>query len=169
MKRKRGRPKKSGAKKPTVENVDEEAFLDFVAKNVDGTSVPDRPNDYGFSLYDSDSSSASSSSSSSGESDGFHFEGGVGSGFQEPTTEWMVNRPANKRARPKRGEASKKGTSATVKSSKGMRSSSRKELQSKNPSHYSRINQNELKATLEVCGTFFRLLGFWVKFVVSLN
>ncbi|XP_020533280.1 uncharacterized protein LOC105629656 isoform X2 [Jatropha curcas] len=108
MKRKRGRPKKSVAKKPaTLENTGE-------------------------------------------SDDGLQF-GGASSDSDEPHIDRRVNKKANKRGRPKKLEASKKTANATANYSKGLGSSSRKELSPmKHPAQDSRLNKKELKASLAV-------------------
>ncbi|KDP42436.1 hypothetical protein JCGZ_00233 [Jatropha curcas] len=153
MKRKRGRPKKSVAKKPkTLANKGEEAFLNFVGQNVQEKSASEHVNDNGFDQFSSDKvSSSSSSSSSSGESDdGLQF-GRVNSDSDEPQIDRRVKRTANRRGRTKKLEASKKSLNANVVSSNGLGSSSKKELPPlKIPAQDSMLNKKDLKASLAV-------------------
>ncbi|WCJ18491.1 DNA-binding bromodomain-containing protein [Euphorbia peplus] len=133
MKRKRGRPKKAVAKKPTptpasapppappsrVNPDDEEVFLNFVEKNVDENCVSNEVDDNGFDAA-KEFSSSSSSSSSSDEDGGFRR---IGEDDDDWSDELGNGRGVNRRGRPPmQWEGSKKAAATPVISLRGVAS-----------------------------------------------
>ncbi|CAK7357119.1 unnamed protein product [Dovyalis caffra] len=161
--------------KPSVVDSNEQAFLNFVDQNAKQNSECNEVVDQNagqnsrfdefsvgkFIEIDSGSESSSSAASSSGNDGSFHVDSG-----DEPAFDGEVQKSVKKRGRPpKKGKALNKAVGVQDKSSKVLRSSSRKGKHTDMPPQGPTYNKEELKSCFATLGNVSKLIVLLVSIV----